>query len=83
MTAADRREFLKKLAKTALYAAPVIHSMSAPTALVAQGSSSQHKAMASPYDAGAGSTPTRQPGGVAPGDRPPPGQDKPGSRPPP
>lgn len=83
MTSEDRREFLKRLAKTALYAAPVIHSMSAPTSLVAQGQSSQHKVKASPYDAGTSSTPTRQPGGLAPGDRQPPGQTKPGSRPPP
>lgn len=39
----DRREFLKKLAKGAVYAAPVMHSIAAPVDLLGQGQSSQHK----------------------------------------
>jgi len=38
----DRREFLKKLAKGAVYAAPVVYSIAAPVDLVGQGKGSQH-----------------------------------------
>ena len=43
MSSDDRREFLKKLAKTALYSAPVVHSFAAPVDLLGQGMSSGHK----------------------------------------
>jgi len=36
MTQADRREFLRKLAKGVAYSAPVVYSMAAPMDLVAQ-----------------------------------------------
>jgi hypothetical protein len=67
MTDQDRREFLKKLAKTAAYTAPVVYSLAAPIELVGQGQSSEHKHTAPPA--------TQQPStGDAPWDRPPPGQ---------
>lgn len=43
MSSDDRREFLKKLAKTAIYSAPVVHSFAAPVDLLGQGKSSEHK----------------------------------------
>lgn len=67
MTDQDRREFLKKLAKTAVYTAPVVYSLAAPIELVGQGQSSEHKHTAPPA--------AQQPStGDAPWDRPPPGQ---------
>ncbi|MEE8191445.1 MAG: hypothetical protein V3T74_01790 [Gemmatimonadales bacterium] len=67
MTDQDRREFLKKLAKTAAYTAPVVYSLAAPIELVGQGQSSEHKHTTAPA--------TQQPStGDAPWDRPPPGQ---------
>ena len=66
MTDQDRREFLKKLAKTAVYTAPVVYSLAAPIELVGGGVSSQKK-MVAPA--------TQQPSTAdAPWDRPPPGQ---------
>ena len=62
----DRREFLKKLAKSAVYTAPVVYSLAAPIELVGQGMSSQKKPKA----------PAQQPAATdAPWDRPPPGQE--------
>jgi hypothetical protein len=67
MTDQDRREFLKKLAKTAAYTAPVVYSLAAPIELVGQGASSEHKHVTAPA--------TQQPStGDAPWDRPAPGQ---------
>lgn len=43
MSEERRREFLKRLAKGAVYAAPVIRTMSAPLEVVAQGQSTSHK----------------------------------------
>ena len=42
MTLTDRREFLKKLAKGAVYAVPVVVSLAAPVDVAGQGGSSQH-----------------------------------------
>ena len=76
MTVHDRREFLKKLAKTAAYTAPVVYTLAAPIELIGQGMSSQHHHhhhhhMAAP--AGLEQSPGTQPGQQAPWDRPPPG----------
>ena len=69
MTEHDRREFLKKLAKTAAYTVPVVYSLAAPIELVGQGMSSVH--MGAP----ATQQPSTEPStGDAPWDRPPPGQ---------
>ncbi len=68
MTDQDRREFLKKLARTAAYTAPVVYSLAAPIELVGQGSSSEHKP---PMGAPATQEPST---GDAPWDRPAPGQ---------
>jgi hypothetical protein len=68
MTDPDRREFLKKLAKTAVYSAPVVYSLAAPVELVGGGMSSVHM-MSAPATQPA----TQQPSD-APWDRPPPGQ---------
>ena len=40
MTQVNRRAFLKKLAKGAVYSAPVVYSMAAPVDLLGQGMSS-------------------------------------------
>ena len=40
MTQVDRRAFLRKLAKSAAYTAPVVYSMAAPVDLLGQGMSS-------------------------------------------
>ncbi len=74
MSDSDRREFLKKLAKTAVYSAPVIASLAAPIELVGQGQSPTHK-----HHGGSASPtsqelpPNPQPGGPPPWDQPPPG----------
>jgi hypothetical protein len=71
MTDQDRREFLKKLAKTAAYTAPVVYSLAAPIELVGGGVSSQKMMGVAP----AGQQPSTEPStGDAPWDRPPPGQ---------
>jgi len=65
----DRREFLKKLAKTAAYTAPVVYSLAAPIELLGlvKGDKSGGMGMAPPA--------TQEPtSGDAPWDRPPPGQ---------
>lgn len=70
MTTQDRREFLRKLAKTAAYTAPVVYTLAAPVDLVGQGSSSGHKKHpAAAYDT---QSPNTQPGGQAPWEAPPP-----------
>jgi len=63
----DRREFLKQLAKTAAYTAPVVYSLAAPVELAGQGKSSMHKKST-------GAQPTQRQPSDAPWDRPPPGQ---------
>lgn len=40
MSQTDRRAFLRKLAKSAAYSAPVVYSMAAPLDLIGQGKSS-------------------------------------------
>jgi hypothetical protein len=75
MTEHDRREFLKQLAKTAAYAAPVVYSLAAPVELLGQGGkSSEHKHPSSGASqsepGGAQQAPGSQP---APWERPPPG----------
>ena len=66
----DRREFLKKLAKTAAYTAPVVYSLAAPIELVGL-----VKDAMSGMDMGMAAPATTEPtGGDAPWDRPPPGQ---------
>jgi hypothetical protein len=72
MTDQDRREFLKKLAKTAAYAAPVVYSLAAPVELIGEGMSSVHHPPSSGATQAAPSG-TQQPGGEAPWERPPPG----------
>ena len=69
MLDAERREFLKKLAKSAVYAAPVIHTIASPIELFSQG-------MGSPMGMGMG----MGMGGMAapaPWDEPPPASMKP------
>jgi hypothetical protein len=69
-----RREFLKKLAKGAVYAAPVIRTMTAPLEVVGQGKSTSHKNDHGNEGHGGGaggSSPAL--GGAAPGTQPPPG----------
>ncbi len=72
MTAADRRDFLKRLARSAAYAAPVITSLAAPLDLVGQGQASVHKQTGG-GDPGHGA-PGMAAGQQAPWDQPPPGQ---------
>ncbi|HXV85398.1 MAG TPA: hypothetical protein VD793_01810 [Gemmatimonadales bacterium] len=43
MNSSDRRSFLKRLAKGAAYATPVIQSFAVPAELVGQGAASQKK----------------------------------------
>jgi hypothetical protein len=78
MTQHDRREFLKKLARTAAYTAPVVYSLAAPVELIGQGGkSSEHKppmGAAATQSAPGGA---QQPGGQAPWERPPPGGNVP------
>ncbi len=75
MSEGSRREFLKKLARTAVYTAPVIHTLTAPVELVGQGVTPTHKPpMAPAYDQSSPTSPRRQqPASEAPWDRPPPG----------
>ena len=72
MLDAERREFLKKLAKSAIYAAPVIHTIAAPIELFSQG-------MGSPMGMGMGGPPMGMGGMAAPApwDEPPPASMKP------
>jgi hypothetical protein len=69
MTPEDRRAFLKRLAKTTAYMAPVVQSFAAPADIVAQGSSpSKKKPMGA---AGFEAEPTPSPWNApAPGMRP-------------
>lgn len=66
MSSDDRREFLKKLAKTAIYSAPVVHSFAAPVDLLGQGKSSEHKKQ---HQHGPPAPPP-SPAGTAPWDEP-------------
>lgn len=75
MTPTDRREFLKKLAKGAAYAGPVIVSMAAPTDLAGQGKSSQHMTHVDPAPSTA--PPTRSPFPPPPGSKKAPGTEGP------
>jgi hypothetical protein len=77
MTEERRRAFLKRLAKGAVYAAPVIRTMSAPLEVVAQGQSTSHK-----NDHG-GPRSGSSAGGSGLGGPPPGTQPPPGSTPPP
>ena len=71
MTDQDRREFLEKLAKTAVYTAPVVYSLAAPTELIGLVKGDKSGGM----DMGMAAPATTEPtGGDAPWDRPPPGQ---------
>lgn len=82
MSAHDRREFLRKLAKTAAYAAPVVVSLAAPIELVGQGDSPSKKE-GHWHPPGQGSPtkqtlpPNPQPGGPPPWQQPPPGSRRP------
>lgn len=81
MTEHDRREFLKRLAKTAAYSAPVVYSLATPVELVGQGKSSQHKHhKAAQFQPQTEPTTQRD----APWTEPPPGAEPPGgtTRPP-
>lgn len=80
MTDHDRREFLKRLAKTAAYSAPVMYSLAAPIELVGQGQSASHKHQhrdpwASPQQQQPQQPlpPNPAPGGPPPWEQPPPG----------
>ncbi len=80
----QRREFLKKLAKGAIYAAPVIHSMTAPLEVAGQGSSTSHKTDHGNMGHGkGGASPASGPslGGPSPGSQPPPGATPPSRQP--
>ncbi len=69
MLDAERREFLKKLAKSAVYAAPVIQTIVAPIELFGQG-------MGSPMGMGMGMG-MGAPAAPAPWDEPPPASMRP------
>ena len=73
MTETDRRAFLRKLAATAAYSAPVVYSMAAPMDIVAQqsgkGSVKGHQGHGGDKGKGGGATFVV----------PPPGGDPPGS----
>ncbi len=83
MTKEDRRAFLRRLAKGAVYAAPVIHSMAAPLEAVGQGKSTSHKHAGKeghgPWTGSAIGGPGL--GGSAPGSQAPPGSEPPGTLP--
>ncbi len=72
MTDSNRREFLKKLAKSAVYTAPVIATFAAPPDLLGQGKSSQHK-----KGGGKSGMAAPAPGPAAPWNAPPPGSNNP------
>jgi hypothetical protein len=69
----ERREFLKRLARGAVYSAPVIRSMVAPLEAASQGKSPSHKHHS--HWGPAAPAPRQGPGlgGDAPGARQPPG----------
>ena len=74
MTDADRREFLKKLAKSAAYATPVITTFAVPAELLGQGMGSQHMHMGGMGGMGGAAASVAEP---APWDKPAPGTKKP------
>jgi hypothetical protein len=76
MTEERRREFLKRLAKGAVYAAPVIRTMSAPLEVVAQGQSTSHKNDHGGHWSGSSAGGSGL-GGPPPGTQPPPGSTPP------
>jgi hypothetical protein len=78
MTEHDRREFLKKLARTAVYVAPVVYSLAAPVELAGQGTGHGHH----PKAAGVQTQQQQQPTKPPPGSPPPWQQPPPGSTPP-
>ncbi len=69
----DRRGFLKKLAKGAVYSAPVIHSLTAPLEVLGQGKSFSHKHQGAGAGLVAPTPASPDLGGQAPGAKPPPG----------
>ncbi|MEE8133842.1 MAG: hypothetical protein V3T56_02225 [Gemmatimonadales bacterium] len=73
MTDADRREFLKKLAKSAAYATPVITTFAVPAELLGQGMGSQHMHLQSRSQ----DAPAPAPDAAAPWDKPAPGTKNP------
>lgn len=80
MTEQDRRDFLKRLAKAAVYAAPVVHSLAAPADVLGQSWTEHHpKTSGLEQQPQQQPTTTTQPGGEAPWQREPPGGDPPGS----
>ena len=68
----ERREFLKKLAKSAVYAAPVIKSFAVPAELLGQGMASGMMMMGGGMMGG-----LVAPAAPAPWDEPPPGSKRP------
>lgn len=80
MTEQDRRDFLKRLAKSAVYAAPVVYSLAAPADVLGQGWTRHHPKMATTFEQQQPQQPTTttQPGGDAPWEREPPGGEPPG-----
>ncbi|MGD2136183.1 MAG: twin-arginine translocation signal domain-containing protein, partial [Gemmatimonadales bacterium] len=63
----DRRDFLKRLAKAAAYAAPVVHSLAAPADVLGQ-AWTEHHPKSSGFDQQQPTT-TNEPGREAPWDR--------------
>lgn len=78
MTDRERREFLKQLAKTAVYAAPVVHTLAAPVDVVGQGVLPSKK-ITPPTLAPQQQPlpPNPAPGGTPPWQHPPPGSRRP------
>lgn len=77
----NRREFLRRLAAGAVYVGPTIVSLAAPSALIAQGMSSQHHhhmSAAAPTGTTQDNNLPPAPGDAtpAPGKVPPPGSEK-------
>ena len=75
MLDAERREFLKKLAKSAVYAAPVIQTVASPITLFSQGMASFGMMMGG--GGGMGGMAAPAPAAPAPWDQPPPSSMKP------
>ena len=76
MTDENRREFMKKLAKSVAYVAPTIVSVTAPASLAGQGGSSQHKHQ-DPLQGHGHAAAGQGPGGPPPWRAPPPGTPRP------
>lgn len=74
MAGQDRREFLKAVARSMTYTAPLVYSLTAPIELVGQGKASKHKPGGGGMGMEMGMGMAAPAGVTAPWDRPPPGQ---------